>query len=122
VTIYQLKTFARFARGERIAAKSLIEAIERAERGLVDADLGGGLIKQRVARKGQGRSGGYRMMIAFRAGDFSVFLFGFAKSDESNVDDRQLAILRRIAGSWLSADATSIKKAVERGELTEVRP
>ena len=70
----------------------------------------------------QGRSGGYRMMIAFRAGDFSVFLFGFAKSDESNVDDRQLAILRRIAGSWLSADATSIKKAVERGELTEVRP
>jgi hypothetical protein len=89
---------------------------------LVDADLGGGLIKQRVARKGQGRSGGYRMMIAFRAEDFSVFLFGFAKSDESNVDDRQLAILRRIAGSWLSADATSIKKAVERGELTEVRP
>jgi len=62
------------------------------------------------------------MMIAFRAEDFSVFLFGFAKSDESNVDDRQLAILRRIAGSWLSADATSIKKAVERGELTEVRP
>jgi hypothetical protein len=62
------------------------------------------------------------MMIAFRAGDFSVFLFGFAKRDESNVDDRQLAILRRIAGAWLSADAASIKKAVERGGLTEVRP
>jgi hypothetical protein len=58
VAIYKLKTFARFARSEKIADKSLVEAIERAERGLVDADLGGGLIKQRVARKGQGRSGG----------------------------------------------------------------
>jgi hypothetical protein len=83
--------------------------------------LGGGLIKQRVARKGQGRSGGYRMMIAYRARNFSVFLFGFAKSDESNIDDRQLAVLRRVAASWLSADAASIKKAVEQGELTEVQ-
>jgi hypothetical protein len=96
VPIYQLKSFARFARGERIAGETLIEAIERAGRGLVDADLGGGLIKQRVARKGQGRRGGYRVIIAFRSGDFSVFLFGFAKSDEDNIDDRQLAVLRRI--------------------------
>ncbi|QAU49826.1 type II toxin-antitoxin system RelE/ParE family toxin [Bradyrhizobium guangzhouense] len=120
--VYQLKTFARFARGEKIAAKRLLDAIERAERGLVDADLGGGLIKQRVARQGQGRSGGYRMMIAFRAKDFSLFLFGFAKSDESNVDDRQLAVLRRIATAWLSADAASITKAVQQGELIEVTP
>jgi hypothetical protein len=121
VPIYQLKAFARFARGEKIATASLVEAIERADRGLVDADLGGGLIKQRVARKGQGRSGGYRMMIAYRARTFSVFLFGFAKSDEDNIDDRQLAVLHRIAASWLSADATSIKTAVEQGELLEVR-
>jgi hypothetical protein len=79
------------------------------------------VIKQRVARKGQGRSGGYRMMIAYRARNFSVFLFGFAKSDEDNIDDHQLAVLRRIAASWLSADATSIKTAVERGDLMEVR-
>jgi hypothetical protein len=121
VTIYQLEVFARFARGEKIADTSLVEAIERADRGLVDADLGGGLIKQRVARKGQGRSGGYRMMIAYRARNFSVFLFGFAKSDESKIDDRQLAVLSRVAASWLSADAASIKKAVEQGELTEVQ-
>ncbi len=121
MAIYQLKAFARFARGERIPDAKLTEAVERAARGLVDADLGGGLIKQRVARKGQGRSGGYRMMIAFRGADFSVFLFGFAKSDESNVDDRQLAVLRRFAASWLSADAALIKAAVERGELIEVR-
>ncbi len=118
--IYQLKPFARFARSEAISDESLSEAVERAGRGLVDADLGGGLIKQRVARKGQGRSGGYRVMIAFRAGDFAVFLFGFAKSAQDNLDDRQVSVLRGFAASWLSADAATIKKAVEQGELLEV--
>lgn len=120
MAIYKLKTFARFARNESISDESLAEAIERAGRGLVDADLGGGLIKQRVARKGQGRSGGYRVMVAFRAGDFAVFLFGFAKSAQDNLDDRQVKVLRGFAASWLSADAATIKKAVEQGELVEV--
>ena len=118
--IYKLKPFARFARSEAISDESLSEAAERAGRGLVDADLGGGLIKQRVARKGQGRSGGYRVMIAAQAGDFAVFLFGFAKSAQDNLDDRQVNVLRGIAASWLSADAATIKKAVEQGELVEV--
>ena len=118
--IFKLKPFARFARSEIISDESLSEAVERAGRGLVDADLGGGLIKQRVARKGQGRSGGYRVMIAFRAGDFALFLFGFAKSAQDNLDDRQVNALRGIAASWLSADAATIKKAVEQGELVEV--
>ena len=122
MAIYKLKTFARFARSQNIADQSLTEAIERAAKGLVDADLGGGLIKQRIARKGQGRSGGYRMMIAFRSADFSVFLFGFAKSDEANVDDKQLAFLRGLTATWLSADATKIKAAVEQGFLMEVQP
>lgn len=120
MAIYKLKTFARFARSESISDESLAEAIERAGRGLVDADLGGGLIKQRVARKGQGRSGGYRVMIAVRTGDLAVFLFGFAKSAQDNLDDRQVNVLRGYAASWLSADATAIKKAVELGELVEV--
>ena len=58
MAIFKLKTFARFARSEDISDESLSDAVERAGRGLVDADLGGGLIKQRVARKGQGRRGG----------------------------------------------------------------
>ena len=120
MTIYKLKTFARFARNEDISDKSLAEAVERAERGLVDASLGGGLIKQRVAQKGRGRSGGYRVMVAFRAGDFALFLFGFAKSAQDNLDDRQVKLLRAFAASWLSADATTIKRAVEQGELVEM--
>jgi hypothetical protein len=77
-------------------ASELCTAIEDAERGRVDADLGGGLIKQRVARKGQGKSSGYRMLIGFRSKLRAVFLFGFAKSELDNIDDDQLATLREI--------------------------
>jgi hypothetical protein len=120
VPIYKLKSFARFARAEDIDDGSLAEAVERAARGLIDADLGGGLIKQRVARKGQGRRGGYRVMVAFRAADFAVFLFGFAKSAQANLDDRQLNMLRGFAAAWLAADAKTIRQALEQGELVEV--
>lgn len=120
MAIYKLKTFARFARSEDVSDKSLLDAIDRAARGLVDADLGGGLIKQRVARKGQGRRGGYRVMVAIRSADFAVFLFGFAKSAQENLDDRQVSVLRGLAAAWLAADAATIKRALEQGELVEV--
>jgi hypothetical protein len=64
VRVFKTKAFARFARAQRMSDGSLGEAIRRAERGLIDADLGGGVIKQRVARPGQGRSGGYRVLAA----------------------------------------------------------
>jgi hypothetical protein len=66
---------ARFARKSRISDELLVEAIRRAERGLIDADLGGGVIKQRVGREGQGRSGGYRTLIAFRVGDRAFLIY-----------------------------------------------
>ena len=117
---FKTKWLARFARRERITDASLREAIERAERGLVDADLGGGLIKQRVAREGQGRSGGYRMLVAYRAEDRAVFLYGFAKSEQDNIEPDELASLREIAVAWLDADAARIAAAIEVKELQEI--
>lgn len=102
--IFMTKWFARFARHELIAESSLCEAIARAERGLIDADLGGGLIKQRVARQGKGRSGGYRMIVAYRAKNRAIFLFGFAKSEMENIAANQLAVARDIARKLLAAD------------------
>ncbi len=72
--VFKTKWLARFARRERITDGSLREAIDRAERGIIDADLGGGLIKQRVAWEGQGRSGGYRILVAWRQRGRAVFL------------------------------------------------
>jgi hypothetical protein len=98
----------------------LREAIERADRGVIDADLGGGLIKQRVARQGQGRSGGYRMIVAYRVKRRAVFLLGFAKNDRENITPDELKFLRELAENWLAADAAKIREEIETGNLQEI--
>jgi hypothetical protein len=118
--VFRTKWFARFARRARIPDASLGEAVRRAERGLIDADLGGGVIKQRVARPGQGRSGGYRTLIAYRPKVLAVFVFGFAKSARDNIDEDELATLRDIAKGWLAADAKALARALAAGLIQEV--
>ena len=119
--IFKSRWFARYAKREHIPDESLREAVERAERGLVDADLGGGLIKQRIARRGQGRSGGYRMLLAYRAAERTVFFYGFAKNERDNIAADELLSAREIAAHWLAADAREIAKAIEEGKLEEVQ-
>lgn len=119
--VFMTKWFARFTRNEQIEDTSLLEAISRAERGLIDADLGGGLIKQRVARQGKGRSGGYRMIVAYRAKNRAIFLFGFAKSEMENVAENQLAVARDIARKLLAADDKEIARSIADRELLEVK-
>ena len=118
--VFKTRWFARYARRERIADESLSEAIERAERGIVDADLGDGLIKQRIARKGQGRSGGYRMLLAYRVGHRAIFLFGFAKNHLDNIDPEQLRKWRIAALDMLTLGDNEIEYEVDEGELEEI--
>ncbi len=118
--IFKTKWLARFGRRARIADRSFREAIERAGRGAIDADLGGGIIKQRVARSGQGRSGGYRMLIAYQVGRRAVFLYAFAKSERENIERDELLTLREIGATWLAADSRRIAHAIEEGILQEI--
>ena len=98
------------------------QAIDRADAGTIDADLGQGLIKQRVARPGQGRSGGYRTIIAYRSGQRAVFLFGFAKSTLDNIDGAMLSHWQTIGADLMAASDKAIQTAVDQSELTEVQP
>lgn len=118
--VFGTKEFARFARKERIGSSQLCEAVRRAVSGLIDADLGGGVIKQRVARQGQGRSGGYRTIIAFRSGDRSVFMYGFAKNSKANLSDDELEVYRRLATVFFEADAAMLQRLIAADELKEV--
>ena len=118
--VYKIKGFARFQRRERITDTSLAEAVSGAERGLIDADLGGGLIKQLVARPGRGKSGGFRTLIAYRRGERAVFLFGFAKSERANIDDDELEEWRHVGRAYLGLDDKGIEAAIAENELTEV--
>src|SRR5580658_5139225 len=79
--VFKTRWFQRFARKERIRDAVLLDAVARAEKGQLDADLGGGVIKQRIARPGQGKSGGYCTIIVFKQGQRAVFVYGFAKSE-----------------------------------------
>ena len=118
--IFKVRVFTRLARREGISDAALIQAVDEAERGLIEADLGGGVIKQRVARPGAGKSGGYRTLIAYRTDTRSVFLYVFAKSDLGNVGSDELKTLKDIARYWLRASSEAIDRAVAEGKLQEV--
>lgn len=119
--IYKGAWFAKFARKERISDTALCDAIDRADHGLIDADLGSGLIKQRVARDGEGKSGGFRTLIYFRKGERAIFAFGFAKSERANIDVEELNALKRMARMMVALTADEIELEVEAGRLMEVR-
>jgi len=118
--IFKTKSFRRFQRREGIDDMALCAAIGRAERGLIDADLGHGLIKQRVARPGEGRRSGYRTVVAYRLGERAVFLFGFAKSDQANLSMADVRDLKDYGALLLALDTRGIEAMIARRELTEV--
>lgn len=113
--------FRKFARKQRISEAALCEAVARIQAGLVDADLGGGLLKQRVAREGGGRSGGYRTLLAFRVETRAVFVFGFAKSDQDNVSEDDERELKKLAKLVLGFDEDEMDRLVAAGMFDEVK-
>lgn len=118
--VYKNAWFGRFARKERITAASLWEAVERAEKGLIDADLGGGVIKQRIARVGEGKSKGYRSIVLFRQGEVSFFVYGFAKSDASNLREDEEAQFKKMAKFVLALTDAQLRELLANGQFEEV--
>ena len=86
----------------------------------MDADLGRGLIKQRIARKGQGRSAGFRTLLAFRAKARVVFVCGFAKIERDNIGPDELEFWKRVAGAFLALDERRIDELLGSSEIMEV--
>ena len=118
--IFKNKTFMRFAWKAGIGDSVLCETIRDAERGLIAADLGGGVIKQRIARPGQGKSGGFRTLIVFQAGSHAFFVHGFAKKENDNIAKDELVALRKLASELLNYDDKTIARVVASGTLIEV--
>ena len=117
---YKLKPFSRFARQNKIEDAQLCDAVRRAENGLVDADLGGGVIKQRLARKGQGKSKGFRSILLFQHGQLCFFAYGFPKSDNANLNRKELEIYRKLADTMLNIEDPDLAKAITEGKVQEV--
>jgi hypothetical protein len=119
--IFKNKWFIKFSRKERIGDAKLCDLVTAAEKGLVDADLGSGVIKQRLARDGEGGSGGYRTIIFYRKAGRAFFVFAFAKSERENLDPDELAAFKKIAKSTLDLSDEQIGKLKKSGNLQEVK-
>ena len=117
---YKTKPFARFVDREGIEDEALCDAVRRADRGLIDADLGGGVIKQRIAREGHGRSGGFRAIVLFRRGERCFFVYGFAKSDRGNLRRDELKAFRLLADEMLAMNEAGLGAALSNGTIVEV--
>ena len=118
--IFANRWFARFADKQNIGDDDLREAVFRAERGLIDADLGGGVIKQRIARKGQGKSGGFRSVVLFRQGERAFFVYAFAKSDRDNIDQSELSTYKTAAAVYLNYTDDELALFLKQGTLMEI--
>jgi len=118
--VFKNAWFGRFARKENISADALWDAVERAEKGQVDANLGGGVIKQRIARPGEGKSKGYRSIVLFRKGERSFFVYGFSKSELGNIGDDEEARFKVMAKHVLSLTDAQLNELLANGQFEEV--
>lgn len=119
--VFKTRWFHRFARKAKIADALLLEAVARAEKGQVDADLGAGVIKQRIARPGEGKSGGYRTIILFRLGERAVFVYGFAKNERANIDADEERQFKEAARHVLRLTEKQLGELVREGDFVEVK-
>ena len=118
--IFLNKWFQRFASKEGIDDATLCDAVSRSDRGQIDANLGGGVIKQRIARLGEGRSGGYRTIILYRESDRAFFVYGYAKSERENITKAELNGFRELAKQMLNYDDAQLLSAVQNETLREM--
>ena len=119
--VFKSKWFVRFARKERISDKSLREAVTDAENGKIDADYGGGVIKQRIARLNEGKSGGYRTIVLFRRGERAFFVYGFAKNEQDNINKSDERDFKALAKVLFGTSGAQMERLKANGNYVEVK-
>ena len=117
--IFKNTWFTRFANKEGIKDTELKEAVGRLKKGYADADLGGGVYKVRIARSGEGKSGGYRVIVFFKRGERTFFVYGFAKSDIGNINEKQLRNLKLAAKTIFKYSDEELDERVKNGLFIE---
>ena len=103
-----------------ISDAELCDTVLIADRDQVDADLGGCVIKQRIARAGEDRSGGFRAIVLVRREDRAFFVHGFAKNEQENLRRDELRLLRRLAGELFRLDRVELEALLANGTISEV--
>lgn len=118
---FKTKSFARWADGVGLSDEALAAAVAEMNRGLVDAHLGGQVVKKRVAAPGRGKRGSARVLLAFKQGEKAFFVYGFAKNERASISDKELKALKLLARELLSYPAALLIRVIKAGELVEIK-
>ncbi len=118
--VFKTRHFSRWMRKTQLTDAALCTAVSEMENGLIDAELGGGLVKKRVALPGRGKSSSTRTLVATNKGNRWYFVFGFEKNDRANVSAKELEALQAIAGDLLKLSSAVLDANVENEALQEI--
>jgi hypothetical protein len=120
VHILKTSAFERWQKKTALTDRALRQAVDEMQQGLIDADLGGGLVKKRVARPGAGKRGGYRTLLATNQENKWFFVYGFAKNERDNIAHQELLALKLLAKHLLALSLQAIRTALHEGALKEI--
>ena len=118
--VFKNTRFARYAAKEGIADNELQEAVNQLEAGQADANLGGNVYKMRIARSGEGKSGGYRVIVLFRRGERTFYVYGFAKSERDNISEKELKYYKKLAKKYFLMTVEQLEEMIKDGQLIEL--
>ena len=110
----------KWAKKENVTDKAIKKAVTEMQNGLIYAELGDGLCKQRIARQGQGKRGGHRTLIAFKKDDRSIFVFGFSKNERDNINEEDKKKYRELAQFYLNLSYSQLNVMISEKKLIEV--
>ncbi len=100
--------------------RHLIESVKNLEKGLSVANLGSNLFKVRVNREGQGKSSGFRTIIAYKKEDKAIFLYGFGKNERANINNAELNYFKKLGSDLMKIHAGRIEKLIEEYVLFDL--
>jgi hypothetical protein len=121
IRVLKTKTFARWAKSEQVADTDLCHAAHEIEAGVMEARLGGDLLKKRIARAHRGKSGGFRTIVAHRQGDKLFFIYGFAKSERDNIDEDERKALLKIGDQYMALPDKKLADLIKDKKIIEVK-
>jgi len=120
IKIFKTKLFGRWSEDEGLTDEDLCHAVDEIGRGLVEASLGAKLYKKRVARTGQGKSGGFRTIVTYQKEERSIFLYGFDKGSKSNISEKEKKIFKKMSGQFMGYNEKALNIVVKNGALIQV--
>jgi hypothetical protein len=118
--VFKNKMFFKWAKSEGFTDSVLLKTAKEIDQGLIDASLGGNLVKKRIARKGQGKRGGFRTIVVFQKGHRTIFVYGFPKNQRDNINEQEEKALKKLAQGLLDAPDDELKDMIANGDLYEV--